>query len=128
MEHFFFGFVFTLPKPQQIDLSVIKVKVWFITLSKIDNNRIMALGTKTGGRQKGSPNKTTAEIRQFYQKLLSSNMELLQSDLDSLEPLQRIKILIELSKFVIPVLKATELNIEGPNNSNIISLGSGIAS
>lgn len=88
----------------------------------------MALGTKTGGRQKGSPNKTTAEIRQFYQKLLSSNMELLQSDLDSLEPLQRIKILIELSKFVIPVLKATELNIEGPNNSNIISLGSGIAS
>jgi hypothetical protein len=87
----------------------------------------MALGTKTGGRQKGSPNKTTAEIRQFYQKLLSSNMELLQSDLDSLEPLQRVKILIELSKFVIPVLKATDLNIEGPNNSKIISLGIGIA-
>lgn len=87
----------------------------------------MALGTKTGGRQKGSPNKTTAEIRQFYQKLLSSNMELLQSDLDSLEPLQRVKILIELSKFVIPVLKATDLNIEGSNTSKIISLGSGIA-
>jgi hypothetical protein len=27
----------------------------------------------------------------------------------------------------IPVIKATDLNIEGPNNSNIISLGSGIA-
>ncbi len=87
----------------------------------------MALGTKTGGRQKGSPNKTTAEIRQFYQKLLSSNIELLQSDLDSLEPLQRVRILIELSKFVIPVLKATDLNIEGLKTSNIISLGSGIA-
>lgn len=87
----------------------------------------MALGTKTGGRQKGSPNKTTAEIRQFYQKLLSSNIELLQSDLDSLEPLQRVKILIELTKFVIPVVKATDLNIEGPNTSKIISLGSGIA-
>lgn len=88
----------------------------------------MALGTKTGGRQKGSPNKTTAEIRQFYQKLLSSNMELLQSDLDSLEPLQRVKILIELSKFVIPVIKATDLNTEGPSTSKIISLGNGIAS
>ena len=87
----------------------------------------MALGTKTGGRQKGSPNKTTAEIRQFYQKLLSINMELLQSDLDSLEPLQRVKILIELSKFVIPVLKATDLNIEGQNATHLISLGNGIA-
>jgi hypothetical protein len=71
----------------------------------------MAKGIKTGGRTKGTPNKTTSEIREHYQKLIDANLHLLDSDIKSLEPLQRLKIIIELSKFVVPTLKATDLSL-----------------
>jgi hypothetical protein len=66
-------------------------------------------GQKFGGRTKGTVNKNTTEIREHYQNLVSNNLEQLDNDLKSLEPLQRLKMIIELSKFVIPTLKATEL-------------------
>ncbi len=67
-------------------------------------------GQKFGGRTKGTVNKNTIEIREHYQNLVSNNLEQLDNDLKSLETLQRLKMIIELSKFVIPTLKATELN------------------
>jgi hypothetical protein len=69
----------------------------------------MATGKKTGGRTAGVVNKTTAEIREYYQNLVSNNLEQLDNDLKSLEPLQRLKMIIEISKFIVPILKATEL-------------------
>ena len=41
---------------------------------------------KTGGRTKGTPNKTTAELRERFTSLLESNFETIQNDLNSLEP------------------------------------------
>jgi hypothetical protein len=76
----------------------------------------MAIGIKTGGRTAGAVNKTTAEIREHYQNLVSNNLEQLDNDLKSLEPLQRLKMIIELSKFVVPTLKATELTATGTDN------------
>ena len=72
----------------------------------------MARGIKTGGRIKGTPNKTTSEIREHYQNLINSNLDLLDDDLKSLEPLQRLKMIIELSKFVVPILKATDISLK----------------
>ncbi len=88
----------------------------------------MATGTKTGGRTKGTINKTTLEIREHYQKLVSDNLEQLDSDLKSLEPLQRLKVIIELSKFVVPTLKQQDLTLENEHSVNIINLGNGISS
>jgi hypothetical protein len=76
----------------------------------------MATGIKTGGRTKGTPNHTTAEIREHFQNLVSNNLEQLNSDLKSLEPLHRLKMIIELSKFVVPTLKTTELTTDIANN------------
>jgi hypothetical protein len=76
----------------------------------------MAIGVKTGGRTPGAVNKTTKEIREHFQNLVSSNLEQLDNDLKSLEPLQRLKMIIELSKFVVPTLKATELTTGSENN------------
>ena len=90
----------------------------------------MAKGVKTGGRTAGAVNKTTAEIREHYQKLVSNNLEQLDNDLKSLEPLQRLKMIIELSKFVVPTLKATELTTTGTENGFnpiVINLGTGIS-
>lgn len=88
----------------------------------------MATGAKTGGRTKGTVNKTTAEIREHYQKLVSDNLEQLDSDLKSLEPLQRLKMVVELSKFIVPTLKATELTAGAENGFKplVINLGTGM--
>lgn len=64
---------------------------------------------KTGGRQKGTPNRTQAEIKEYFQMLVSENLELLQSDLESLKPELRVKYIIELSKFIIPQLRPIEI-------------------
>lgn len=71
----------------------------------------MAIGIKTGGRTLGTPNRTTTEIRDHFQNLIAENLEQLEDDLKELEPLQRLKIIIELSKFVVPTLKATDLSL-----------------
>src|SRR5210317_1326905 len=71
----------------------------------------MAKGIKTGGRTIGTPNRTTAEIREHFQNLIAENLEQLNKDLKELEPLQRLKMIIELSKFVVPTLKATDLSL-----------------
>ena len=66
---------------------------------------------KFGGRTKGTPNKTTAELRERFTLLLESNMDRIQSDLDTLEPKDRIRTLLEISKFIIPTLKAVDNSI-----------------
>ena len=66
-------------------------------------------GKKFGGREKGTLNKVTSEIKEKYSILVDNNIDRLQEDIDSLDPKDRIKIIIELSKFFIPNLKAREI-------------------
>jgi hypothetical protein len=60
---------------------------------------------KTGGRGKGTPNKITTEIREFYKELIENNLEQLEADIMELSPKDRIEILIKLSEFVVPKLQ-----------------------
>jgi hypothetical protein len=78
----------------------------------------MAIGKKTGGRTTGVPNKDTAEIRKLFQTLIENNLETLESDLKALTPKDRIKAVLDLSRFVLPTLKSTDLNFT-ENNNNI---------
>jgi hypothetical protein len=66
-------------------------------------------GQKFGGRTKGTINKDTAEIRNSFQLLIENNLKQLEQDLKDLEPKDRVKAILDLSKFVIPLLKATEI-------------------
>jgi len=79
-------------------------------------------GKKYGGRTKGAVNHSTAEIRQHYQNLVSDNLEQLKDDLKKLEPLQRLKIIIELSKFIVPTLKAIDVTNDAVNTFKPITV------
>jgi len=63
------------------------------------------------GRPKGAVNRTTTEIRNLFNVLLSANLENIQNDIDLLEPKDRIAVLLKLSEFVIPKLLSTQLDI-----------------
>jgi hypothetical protein len=81
------------------------------------------------GRPKGSLNLATSEIREKISLLIENNFDKIQSDIDLLEPKDRIKTILELAKFVIPVLRSTELVSESENNNFqpiILNLGAGI--
>ena len=83
-------------------------------------------GKKFGGRTKGTPNKTTEEIRESFQELISGNLDKLKEDLEGMEAEKRVKYVIELAKFVVPTLRATDLSTSADMAPVIISLGRGI--
>jgi hypothetical protein len=88
----------------------------------------MATGNKTGGRSKGTPNKNTVELREKFTLLLENNFDKLQTDIDLLEPKDRVKTLLDVAKFVVPTLKAIEVKNDENNNNFlpvIINLGTG---
>lgn len=67
-------------------------------------------GTRFGGRQAGTPNIVTANIRDKFQELLENNMNQLQEDIDDLKPEARVNAIMNLAKFVLPTLKAVEFS------------------
>jgi uncharacterized protein YeeX (DUF496 family) len=67
------------------------------------------------GRPKGSVNKSINEIREAFQMLLEDNLEKLQEDLNELAPKDRIKLLLDLSNYILPKLRTTEYKGEAQN-------------
>lgn len=63
----------------------------------------------TEGRPKGAQNRATAEVRKAFQDLVENNLHQLEKDLKELEPFQRINAILNLAKFILPQLKATEI-------------------
>ena len=53
----------------------------------------------------------TTEIRNKYLQLIENNIEQLEQDLQTLKASERVKAIIELSKFILPTLKATEMSL-----------------
>jgi hypothetical protein len=64
------------------------------------------------GRKPNVPNKLNKEIRQSFLDLLKNNAEQMQSDLDELQPRERLIILIQLAKIILPPPTPTEQGTE----------------
>lgn len=73
-------------------------------------NREIASMAGAKGSRKGVQNKATAEVRRAFQLLVEDNLDRMQSDLDSLKPKERLEIILQLSKFVIPQLQAVGID------------------
>jgi hypothetical protein len=63
-------------------------------------------------RIKGTPNRVQQATRETFKLLLEEQMPQLRADLEKLEPYQRIRVLLELAKFVVPQLRSIELTDE----------------
>jgi hypothetical protein len=81
----------------------------------------MALGRKTGGRQKGTPNKVTQEFRETVKQLLEENREnvaLWLAKVAEEDPAKALDLLAKLAEFGAPKLARTELT--GPGGGAVI--------
>ena len=65
---------------------------------------------KTGGRKKGTPNKVTTDLRLQISELIENNFDNIQSDMDKLEPKERLDFIAKLFEYSLPKLNRTELD------------------
>jgi len=71
----------------------------------------MAKGFKTGGREPGTPNKITKDVKEVYQELLEKNFDNLNIWLQKVakdHPDKALNFIIRLSEFVVPRLQSTK--------------------
>jgi len=59
-------------------------------------------GNKYGGRQKGTPNKLTKELRSVLKDILYQELEQIQEHLETLNPKERVELLIKLMPYALP--------------------------
>lgn len=87
----------------------------------------MAKGLKKGqtnnpnGRKKGVPNKVTRDIRESFKNLVENNLDNMTKWLERValnEPEKALKIVADLSEYILPKLQRTELT--GKDGSDLI--------
>ena len=71
-------------------------------------------GLKYGGRQKGTPNRLTKELRAILKEALHKELENIGDHLEQLEPKERLEILIKLMPFVFPRMNTISHSMDEP--------------
>lgn len=71
------------------------------------------------GRGKGTPNKTTKEMKDFIASVLSENLDKMREDFDKMSPATRWTLLEKFGKYVIPTLAQSQVNAEVNGDINI---------
>ena len=69
-------------------------------------------GKKYGGRQKGTPNKVTGDVRQWLSELIDSNRSQIEKDIKKLDPKDRLQILEKFMQYTIPKMQSISANID----------------
>jgi hypothetical protein len=67
---------------------------------------------KTGGRTKGTPNKTTEGMRNWVKMLIEKNMPRLEKDLKALEPKERWAVVEKLMQYTVPKMQSVETTMD----------------
>lgn len=65
---------------------------------------------KTGGRKAGTPNKTTAEIKDLMQAFLESKIDELDEVYNQLEPKDKVNAIIKMLPYIVPKQMQMDLN------------------
>lgn len=65
-----------------------------------------------GGRPKGSPNRITAELREWISLFINDNKGKIQEDFNSLSPRDRVLLFEKFLKYALPVLQTATLSTD----------------
>ncbi len=77
-------------------------------------------GKKFGGRQKGTPNKITSEIRDQISVLISGTISSI--DVTTLTQFEKVKLLNALCHYVLPRLKSADYQIGSPDGESAVTI------
>lgn len=79
-------------------------------------------GKKTGGRQKGTPNKNTTKFRAIISEMLDDYYDSgkFMDDLMQLKPAERVAIVEKFTGYVVAKLQSTTLDATVNDNKSII--------
>ncbi len=78
----------------------------------------MARGQKTGGRDKGTPNKVTKLLRELVTGLTEDLYEDVLRDVTKLTPKERVDVWVKLLEYGLPKLQRVENKIDLSSLSN----------
>lgn len=73
-------------------------------------------GKKFGGRQKGTPNILTKELRSVLKDVLYEEIDCLNERLNELNTKDRLELLVKLMPFVFPKVQAVSQSVDEPIN------------
>lgn len=68
-------------------------------------------GKKYGGREAGTPNRLTKELRAALKNILHQEIELLPDHFNKLEPKDRLELLVKLLPFALPKVQPESYEI-----------------
>jgi hypothetical protein len=74
----------------------------------------MSTAIKTGGRQQGTPNKLTKELREKLKVIMDVELDGINEMLNTLKPKQRIELIIKLLPYVLPKVEAVNYTENEP--------------
>lgn len=81
----------------------------------------MARGKKTGGRKKGTPNQSTAEVRDKIAGLIGQYQpEQMFADFMELKPIERLKLIATLAEFITPKQTRTTVEQEDQASPSVV--------
>ncbi|MDE5629763.1 MAG: hypothetical protein K2I69_09425 [Muribaculaceae bacterium] len=82
----------------------------------------MAIGKKTGGRTKGTPNKATMLGKEIIVSLLSDYADsgLMTSDFMALDPKDRLVIAERLMQYTMPKMQSTAIDLNNTDKQKTI--------
>jgi hypothetical protein len=81
---------------------------------------------RLGGRQRGTPNKTTQTLRTRIDKLLQDNFDLIQEDFTTLIPRDRLLIYERLLQYVLPKRQQTAIDLSKLSDEQITNLATNL--
>lgn len=67
---------------------------------------------KTGGREKGTPNKVTGSVKDWLSQLIDKNRSQVEKDIKALEPKERLQILEKFMQYTIPKMQSVHTKID----------------
>jgi len=73
-------------------------------------------GKKYGGRELGTPNKLTKELRAALKNILHQEIEMLPEHFSKLKPKDKLDILVKLFPYALPKVDSVHFTRDEPDN------------